>query len=124
MTGYKDVWVVLPDVSWLGNQHPDSMKQVIELGRHDDVALHYFTASSVDKGVLDAALKAADITGAEITAQDWMGAIPPVIIGDPHSRAHIYLFSNGRFTSNDWYGGTKLVQLISSLVRNKLEVAG
>lgn len=116
MSSYSEIWVVLPDVAWLNRSHPDSLKRVIELGALPGVRTHYFTASSMDEKLLVNELGKVGILAPEVTAQDWMGAIPPLFIGNPQQKADIYLFSNGRFTSNDWYGGSKLVMLIQKLV--------
>ena len=76
--------------------------------------------NTYDQMALQSALTAENVDQT-VESATWIGAIPPLIIGNPTSfGTKTYVFAAGHFAHNDWYGGNKLVELIRSLVNGSL----
>lgn len=112
---YKELWVVLPDVGWIYNSYPHVMETLIKLAGRPAPLIRFFTSAPLDKSTLEYLLESHHSHASDITCASWMGAIPPVIIGNPLEKADTFILTNGRFMPNDWYGGRNLAVLIQTL---------
>jgi hypothetical protein len=120
LSGYKELWVVIPDLSYFNRSHPEVVAMLVRLGARADIITRFFASSSLDKALLSGLLEAGSAQKSSVEFETWMGAIPYLIIGDPHGVADSYLFAGGRYMQNDWYGGPKLALLIQSLLNHTL----
>ncbi len=121
LLNYEEIWIVIPDFIYLSRMNPEVVglfkKIVSKLGEKTT----FFVSSYQDKSLLLSSLGENDNVNTQV--ETWMGAIPYLLIGNPHSIADSYLFSKGRYIRHDWYGGPKLALLIDSLAKNDLVVS-
>ncbi|HVZ30715.1 MAG TPA: hypothetical protein VG839_10005 [Asticcacaulis sp.] len=114
----RELLIVIPEIGWMTKYHPDSMDMLLSLGQQ--VAhVTYYTSSEPDKIALQGALAVKNVNQT-VECATWIGAIPPLIIGNPTGSADIYVFASGHFAPNDWYGGGKLAVLIKALANGSL----
>ena len=116
---YRELWIVLPDPAWMNQTYPDLVDWLIGLGTGSNQLVRYFVSAVFDRASLVAELERRGARAAYVWSEAWMGAIPPIILGDPMGKGDTFLLSGGRFSKNDWYGGRNLAMLIQTLVDRK-----
>jgi hypothetical protein len=124
LLNYDELWIVIPDLGWMEASYSDNLKKLLELGKKkSQYKVSYLTSCVADRMELEQALKQQGIQQNVVSAT-WIGAIPPLIIGNPTTfGTKTYVFASGSFAPNDWYGGSRLVALIRSMVNDNLKVA-
>jgi len=125
---YNDLWIIIPDFSRLMRKYPKLVERLMRLclcGPDEGCGtVTVYTPSETEKQLVEGELeqlraKTNYYVRAHVAAEDWIAAIPFLILGNPLREADSFIMSEGRYLPQEWVGAAKLVLLIKKLVADK-----
>ncbi|TAJ73696.1 MAG: hypothetical protein EPO51_04255 [Phenylobacterium sp.] len=117
---YGELWIVLPDLAYLQEAHPEATAMMVRLAGRPGARTRFYCATDQDADLLRQTLPADAASAPQIQVEPWMSAFPYGVIADPKRSADYYVFAGGRFLKHDWYGGQKLAMLLENFPKGQL----